>query len=330
VFTALAFWSTIHLTVRMIFFFKHYKGLYFWALIITSWCLSIRAIGFLFKFEVPSINWIFSTILAEAGWIGMVTGFSIVLWSRLNIIVEDRRIIYGVLAMILINGFIWHSALVVLQFGLAGSHGANRDVWLRIVNPMERTQITMFTVQEVIISGIYIHATYRILDDRIFKQSERTRKVMLMLFVVQTIAILMDVAIITLDLAGYFTLKAIIHSWAYGIKLELEFVVLNQLKETANSGVPGLISVPNSQTDASLDTGGQSSPSTLIEKKPGSNKDWWDNPSYVKQPSQAPLPSPNATRMDLEAALKLDNTDEGEAAMHRTPSSDRISVIPDD
>src|SRR5262249_7936650 len=74
-FTALALWSTVHLTVRIFFFFKHYKGLYFWALIITSWCLSIRAIGFLFKFDVPSINWILSTVLAEAGWVGMVTGF---------------------------------------------------------------------------------------------------------------------------------------------------------------------------------------------------------------------------------------------------------------
>ena len=310
--------------MRIVFFFKHYKGLYFWALIFTSWSLSIRAVGFLFKFDVPSINWILSTTLAEAGWVGMVTGFSIVLWSRLNIIVKDRRIIYGVLTMILINGFIWHSALVVLQVGLAASKGVTRNAWLRIVNPMERTQITAFTVQEVIISGLYIHATYRILRDRIFKQSDRTRRVMIMLFVVQTIVILMDVAIITLDLAGYFTLKAIIHSWAYSVKLELEFVVLNQLKETAKSGVPGCIPLPDSETYASAVTIGQSSPSTLFEKNVGSSKDWWDNPTDVKQTIPAPQPSPNVTGVDLEAGLKLDNTDKDKAAMHRTLSSDGI------
>ncbi len=254
----------------------------------------------------------------------MVTGFSIVLWSRLNIIVKDRRIIYGVLTMILINGFIWHSALVVLQVGLAASKGVTRNAWLRIVNPMERTQITAFTVQEVIISGLYIHATYRILRDRIFKQSDRTRRVMIMLFVVQTIVILMDVAIITLDLAGYFTLKAIIHSWAYSVKLELEFVVLNQLKETAKSGVPGCIPLPDSETYASAVTIGQSSPSTLFEKNVGSSKDWWDNPTDVKQTIPAPQPSPNVTGVDLEAGLKLDNTDKDKAAMHRTLSSDGI------
>jgi hypothetical protein len=310
------------------FYFKHYKGLYFWALIFTSWSLSIRAVGFLFKFNVPSINWILSNTLAEVGWVGMVTGFSIVLWSRLNIILEDRRTIYGVLVMILTNGFIWHTALFVLQFGLAGSKGETRDVWLRIVNPMERTQITMFTIQEIIISGLYIHATYRILHNQNFKQSDRTRRVMLMLFIVQTIAILIDVAIITLDLAGYFTLKAIIHSWAYGVKLELEFVVLNQLKETATSGTSGLISWQNSDTDASLATSGQS-PSTLIEKKAGSNKYWWDSPTNVKQPIPASQPSPKVTGVDLEAALKLDNNDEDEVAMHRTLSLDRISVVPD-
>jgi hypothetical protein len=36
----------------------------------------------------------------------------------------------------------------------------------------------------------------------------------------------MDIIICVLDVAGYFTLKAIIHFWVYGIKLELEFVVL--------------------------------------------------------------------------------------------------------
>jgi hypothetical protein len=331
-FTALALWSTIHLTVRAFFYFKRYTGLYFWSLIITSWSLSIRAAGFLMKYDAPWVPWILSTFLGEVGWVGMVTGFSIVLWARLNIVVEDRRIRNGVLAMILTNGFIWHTALIILQFGLAGASasGANRDAWLRILNPFERTQITVFTVQEFIIFGFYIQATYRILHDRMFQQSDRTRKVMLTLFVVQTVEIMLDIIIITLDLAGYFTLKAIIHSWVYGIKLELEFVVLNQLKETAKSGVPGLISIPESDEEASATTSGQTSPATFSRMKSvGEKPDWWDNPKETAQTTQIPLPSPNQTGIDLQSPLKLEKIPENRILEQRTLTLNDIGVIPD-
>jgi len=69
VFTGLACWSTIHLTIQILFFFKHYRGLYFWALIITSWALSIREVGFLMRWVAPNVPWQFSLALAEAGWI---------------------------------------------------------------------------------------------------------------------------------------------------------------------------------------------------------------------------------------------------------------------
>lgn len=41
------------------------------------------------------------------------------------------------------------------------------------------------------------------------------------LFAVQVITISTDIIVCVLDAAGYFTLKAIIHSWVYGIKVEL-------------------------------------------------------------------------------------------------------------
>lgn len=284
------------------------------------------------KYDAPWVPWILSTVLGEAGWVGMVTGFSIVLWSRLNIVVEDRRIRNGVLAMILTNGFIWHTALIILQFGLAGAtvSGANRNDWLRILNPFERTQITVFTVQEFIIFGFYIQATYRILHNRVFRRSDRTRKVMLTLFVVQTVEIMLDIVIITLDLAGYFTLKAVMHSWVYGIKLELEFVILNQLKETAKSGVPGLILIPESDEEVSATPSGQTSPSLFSRgKSVGEKPEWWDNPKESANTTQIPLPSPRQTGIDLQSGLKFDKVPENGILEQRRLSLNQIVVIPD-
>ena len=279
------------------------------------------------KYDTPWIPWQVGTTLAEAGWVGMVTGFSIVLWSRLSIVVQDRRIRNGILGMILVNGFIWHTAMVTLQFGLAATplKDPSRAVWLRLVNPFERTQISVFTVQEFIIFSFYILATYRVLNERTFNQTKRTRKAMFILLAVQTLEICMDIIIVTLDLAGYFTLKAIIHSWTYGIKLQLEFVVLNQLKETAKTGVPGLLPMPESDEEASRRPSGQSSP----RKSVGEKQDWWINSRDVPQPLDTPQSSPKPTQADLHGAARLRPIPEDIILAKHPLSLDGLGVIPD-
>ncbi|KAF2092882.1 hypothetical protein NA57DRAFT_18145, partial [Rhizodiscina lignyota] len=230
-FTAVAVWSSIPLTTRLLFTFKKYQGLYFWSILVTTWGLSIRVIGFMVKFTVPACPWILSTILAEAGWVAMVTGFSLVMYSRLNLIIGSRRILHLVLAMIIIDGVTLHSILIVLQFGLASQpvhDPSKRAPWLAAINPMERVQVCWFTVQELIIGLFYMKSAYDHLKDRMLP-SNRARNVMVLLLVVQFIVLALDIIIIVVDCSGYFTLKAIIHSFVYAIKLDMEFVVLNQL-----------------------------------------------------------------------------------------------------
>jgi hypothetical protein len=344
VFCGLAFWSTIHLTIRILFFFQRYQGLYFWSLIITTWSLSIREAGFLMRWVAPNVPWKFSLFLAESGWVAMVTGFSIVLWSRLQFITSDKRILRGVLAMILIDGFIWHSALVTLQYGLALANKTQHAAWLRVLNPMERVQITFFTVQEVIISGLYMHATYKILKDRVVHQADKIRRALILLFVVQTVVIMLDVIIITLDLAGYFTLKAIMHSWVYGIKLELEFVVLNQLVEIAQSGVPGLSTVEQSGTEFTITQASEGLSSTLASPNSGSalaeKQDFWLERSPEATDSRHSSNGSRRPSLPHQLVSGLGLIPEGQAVptsrrsftedvRDRTLSLDQIGVIPD-
>jgi hypothetical protein len=297
------------------------------------------------------VPWKFSLFLAEAGWVGMVTGFSVVLWSRLNIIIIDKRVLRGVLAMIILNAFIWHTALVILQFGLAEANMSQRQAWLRVLNPFERVQITMFTVQESIITLMYIWATYKILVDRIVQHRQTTRRVLILLFIVQTTVLLMDIVIITLDLAGYFTLKAILHSWVYGIKLELEFVVLNQLVEIAKSGVPGLSSIKDDDVpDSSLTESAEntrncqppiSSPDSSSALKGKQPEGWWppfpaegytssNSPSFASSHSKSPgSKSPRGSlTLRHNNGLGLIREDQP-LGFEEMLSLDRIGVIPD-
>jgi hypothetical protein len=63
---------------------------------------------------------------------------------------------------------------------------------------------------------------------------------MFLLLLIQVVIITLDITIIVMDLAGYLKLKVLVHSFVYSVKLELEFVVLNQLVELSKMGVHGI------------------------------------------------------------------------------------------
>lgn len=227
---------TIELTVRIFYTFKRYNTLYFWSVLCTTWGVTLHAIGFVLKDCVPQCNWIVSTIISEIGWVGMVTGFSVVLYSRLNLIrfvMYSRFILPLCLTMIITDAFLFHVPTVVFQFGL--SNAPTHAKFLPYMNVMERVQILGFSIQEIILSTIYIFGTLKMVKESFNK---KIRTTIMYLIVIQVIAILCDVLVIALDYAQYFTLKAVIHSFVYGFKLQLEFVILNEFREVIAKGAP--------------------------------------------------------------------------------------------
>jgi hypothetical protein len=133
--------------------------------------------------------------------------------------------------------------------------------------PMERVQVMAFPVQENIISIVYIYHTLKYLRTSFHKN---IRKTMALLDSIQVVVILCDVIVITLDYCEYFTLKAVLHSFVYAFKLQLEFVILNDVKAMA-SNLTGIFGSPGfAQTLSRSD--GQLSPAA----KPF-GKSWWSS-----------------------------------------------------
>ena len=97
---------------------------------------------------------------------------------------------------------------------------------------MEKIQITAFCIQEFIISGLYVYATYQILKPgETFKFGKgRTRQVMLHLIYVNLVVILMDIALLCMQYANLYEIQITFKGALYSIKLRLEFTVLNQLR----------------------------------------------------------------------------------------------------
>jgi len=266
VFTAIPLWMTIELTVWVFYTFKKWSGLYFWSVLITTWGVTLHAIGFILKFCVPQCNWIFATVLAEIGWVGMVTGFSVVLYSRLHLVIRNQRTLKLVLAMIITDAFLFHVPTVVFQFGV--SNKSTHKKYLPYMAPMERVQVLGFSIQEILISAIYIWATLKMLKGSFNK---KIRNTIAFLVLIQIIVILADVLVITLDYAEYFTLKAVLHSFVYAFKLQLEFVILNEFREVIAKG--GI--APRGLDALQVDSNPPSPPTRVSGKK------WWKSTSAV-------------------------------------------------
>lgn len=168
----------------------------------------------------------------------MVSGFSLVLYSRLNLlsfIMRNRYISRLALAMIFTDALLFHiPTFIVFMLGI--SSRASLVKFISVMNILERVQIVMFSVQEVILSGLYIYGTFKMAQDSF---DSRIRRTIILLITIQIAAIGCSALLIVLDFMGYYILKSFIHSFVYAFKLQLEFVILNELRRLvtqANSG----------------------------------------------------------------------------------------------
>jgi hypothetical protein len=221
--------------------FKRRTGVYFWSIIVTTIGIILQTTGYiLVNFEN---NWpkVFIIIICKIGWVSNVTGFAIVLWSRLHLVVYDPKILKWILIMILVNGFLCHTPLVVLEFGVISS---NRAAYIRPIEVMEKIQQTIFTLQETIISGLYIYNTRKFL----FGYATYTRNVIGILIGIQVLVITLDAGLTAFDYLEWITLKCTIHPFVYSIKLKLEFIILNQLLTIVKRGlIPNMRSINTPQ-----------------------------------------------------------------------------------
>lgn len=91
--------------------------------------------------------------------------------------------------------------------------------------------MTGFSIQEIIISGLYLWETRKILaPGRVFQRKE-TRKVFLHLIWVNIFIIFLDAALLGTEYANLFSIQTVFKAAIYSLKLRLEFVVLNQLMD---------------------------------------------------------------------------------------------------
>jgi len=225
VFTSIALYNCIELFILIFLTFTHYQGLYFWTLLISVVLGVIpHAIAFLLEFFALAPLWL-TLVMSTIGFYVMVPGQSMVLYSRLHLVVQSQKVLRFVLGLIIVDAIILLIPTTVLTFATAY---VGTPSIIRGYNVMERLQLAWFCAQEFVISGIYIFETVKLL--RLMPEKGRRRtKIMYELLAINFVIIILDIALLVVEYLGFYTLQTTLKPMVYSIKLKLEFGVLGKL-----------------------------------------------------------------------------------------------------
>lgn len=246
-FLAIAMYNVVELTLVIFTTFKRRYGLYFFSLLVSTWGIIPYSLGFFFKFyHITSSTILYITLIA-IGWPCMITGQSLVLYSRLHLIMRSTTFSERwVLVMIIVNAVICHVPILVLLYG---ANSANPAPFLTPYSIYEKVQITIFFIQEVIISGIYVWKTMQLLRSEGNIRGRNSRMVMTHLVWVNLMIIALDVTLLAIEYAGYYDIQTTYKAAVYSVKLKMEFSILNRLLDLFQGRIQDSSDDPRSRSN---------------------------------------------------------------------------------
>lgn len=205
---------------------------------ITTWSLSLHAIGLLLMFVGNPNQWRLQMGIFFTGWICMTTGFSLVLYSRLDLLDTTKRWKRPLLGMIVAVTLI--SNPVTIAFETVPALATNPMVLLNAWSVWHRVRPAIYLLEDVIISTVYIKAALGYVRSSRSSNakwlSSRENRQVVMLIGLQVFVWTLDLLILACSLARLYSLVDIVTSFVYALKLKLEFVFLDQLVALSGAG----------------------------------------------------------------------------------------------
>ncbi|KAL3456483.1 hypothetical protein BJX64DRAFT_296621 [Aspergillus heterothallicus] len=229
-FSALIYYNAVELLVLCLATFKRRGSLYFWCLLAASTSLIPHGSGFVLLFFRPDVSHYVAVCLIVIGWCGTVTGHSLVLWSRLHLVLQNPRLLRNLLLVITTNAVLLHVPTSILLFGSVSEHP---NVFAAGYDIMERIQLVGFCIQETILSGIYLWEVAKMLR---LRSESRNRRILAQLLVMNIVVLVIDFVVVVIEYAGFYAVQVMFKPVAYSIKLKLEYVVLQKLVKIAKRG----------------------------------------------------------------------------------------------
>ncbi|TWU74187.1 hypothetical protein ED733_001636 [Metarhizium rileyi] len=302
-FIGISWYIGIEVNLSLFLLFKQRRGLYFWSCALTSWGVILQPLFMIladfgvWKAPVPSMVMIYLT------WLMMVVPQSWVLYSRLHLLMPTASTLRMIRYVLIFNSIVFSVPTMVIGT-IAQATNINPDlpsfnlIW-------DRLQLVVYFTQETALSILYIFQTRKFLRERAplldrpwsapsavavaggqRPQSKEQKTVLWQLVYANVLIIALDIVLLGIQCANMFHLQAAFKPCVYGIKLKLEFVILNRListirKPSSSASTYYLDSSPES-------TGRHSRPASL----------WWH-----KKSSSSADPSEDSDAVQLVDSL---------------------------
>ncbi|KAF2728294.1 hypothetical protein EJ04DRAFT_477555 [Polyplosphaeria fusca] len=233
-FLGIAWYITIELNVRIAFRFTR-GSIYLWSVLTCAWGILLQGLSItLLNFNVWTDY--SATVVIHLTWFAFVSSQSVVLYSRLNLVLKKPGMYRWVLYLLIFNNIAFGLSTVIL--GLVSRHPSMEHHRLlgSVYLNWDKVELSAFFIVETIISLLYIYETHRhLLSTTLVKNTRTSRMVLKNLIWVNVFIIALDCSLLGLCFAGYFFLQGYYKATVYAIKLRTEFAILNDLR-TAVSG----------------------------------------------------------------------------------------------
>ncbi|KAF2801261.1 uncharacterized protein BDZ99DRAFT_577720 [Mytilinidion resinicola] len=264
-FMGVAWYLCVELNIRLWFAFLRKRGLYFWACCVASWGVLTQPLFMVLVDFDQVTNPYAGLTLIYISWFIMVIPQSVVLYSRLHLVIANPDLHRYVLYMICFTTI----CIAPPTMGLGIASQGSGDPRLMAANKVwDKVQVTIFFVQETIISILYIIETRRVLENRatLGETDKSVRNVMHHLIYTNILVVCLDIALLGLSYSHFFYVQSAFKPCVYGVKLRVEFSILNRLVQSVRGG-----SSYNSHSRSAKDNGGS--------KKEGESR-WRSTPRH--------------------------------------------------
>lgn len=178
-------------------------------------------------------------ILGGLGFWMMVTGQSLVLYSRLNLIVGEPIKIRWAGFMIAVTFFLLMvptTTFLIASTAMTSLTAEQQPSLFRAFSILENVQTAALTLQETILASLYIREARRSLQPMRLIKGRAVCLLLRQLTAMCVLTVCLDATLMGLQYSGrFFDLQTMWKGVAYGVKLQVEALVLSHLTRLVRS-----------------------------------------------------------------------------------------------
>jgi len=217
-FDAVTVWIGLELIVQLFLRFQRRRTLYFWSIFVSVCGALIYVPGTLLIHDVrfPGVGTAFLTI----SMVITMSGFSFILYSRLYLLISDKRVLRIILYCIITTSLLLQPPIIVTTSLSQTKSGA---ILLHITSWFD----VVFSVQELILASLYIYYFFLFTKDS--QKESHSRSTLALLILAEAVVLLTDVASLVFLFMKWFLARQLIRAFSYLVKIKIEFIVLNAL-----------------------------------------------------------------------------------------------------